>query len=85
VRAEGSSKIAPHELDALLELGVALQQIFDVVRRRHGHILQTKLEIRQMPKLAAERKIPRAAASRRPERHILHEPLDRAGEQAIKR
>jgi hypothetical protein len=37
------------------------------------------------PKLAAERKIPRAAASRRPERHILHEPLDRAGEQAIKR
>ena len=39
VRAEGSSKIAPHEFDALLELGVARLQVFDVVRRRHGGIL----------------------------------------------
>src|SRR5690348_13104547 len=39
VRAEGSSKIAPHELDALLELGVARLQVFNVVRRRHGVIL----------------------------------------------
>jgi hypothetical protein len=34
LRAEGTSKIAPHELDALLELGVALLQVFDVF----GHI-----------------------------------------------
>ena len=34
LRAEDSSKIAPHKLDALGELGVALLEIFDMLR--HG-------------------------------------------------
>ena len=41
---EESSKIAPHQLDAFLELGVALLQVFDVLGRRHGLILHTKSE-----------------------------------------
>jgi hypothetical protein len=43
LRAEEASKIAPHELDALLELVVAMMQVFDVFG--HAWILQTKGEI----------------------------------------
>jgi hypothetical protein len=45
LRAEPSSKIAPHELEALLELGVASLEILDVFS--HAQILHTKLEIRK--------------------------------------
>jgi len=34
--ALGTSKIAPHQLDAFRELGVALLQIFDVLVYRHA-------------------------------------------------
>jgi hypothetical protein len=40
---EEASKITPHELDALLELGVALLKVLDVLR--HIEILHTKSEI----------------------------------------
>jgi hypothetical protein len=43
LRAAEASKIAPHELDALLKLVVAMLQIFDVFG--HQWILQTKSEI----------------------------------------
>jgi hypothetical protein len=43
LRAEEASKIAPHQLDALLKLVVAMLQIFDVFG--HQWILQTKSEI----------------------------------------
>jgi len=38
-----ASKIAPHELDAFLELGVALLKVFDVLG--HAPILHRKSEI----------------------------------------
>ena len=41
-RAEEASKIAPHKLDAFLELGVALLQVFDVFS--HGYRVQRKME-----------------------------------------
>jgi len=43
LRAREASKIAPHELDALVKLVVAMLQIFDVFG--HEWILQTKSEI----------------------------------------
>jgi hypothetical protein len=43
LRAAEASKIATHELDALLELVVAMLQVFDVFS--HAWILQTKGEI----------------------------------------
>jgi hypothetical protein len=43
LRAEEASKIAPHEIDALLEFVVAMLQIFNVFG--HAWILQTKSEI----------------------------------------
>jgi len=41
--ADDASKIAPHELDALSELGVALLKVFDVFQ--HNLILHRKSEI----------------------------------------
>jgi hypothetical protein len=42
LRAESASKIAPHKLDAFLELGVALLQVFDVFS--HVGILTAKFK-----------------------------------------
>jgi hypothetical protein len=45
LRADSASKIAPHEPDAFLELGVALFEIFDVLG--HVQILHRKAKNRK--------------------------------------
>jgi hypothetical protein len=53
VRMEESSKIAPHQLDAFLELGVALLKVFDMLG--HIQILHINGEI-QKSKLRSRRR-----------------------------
>jgi hypothetical protein len=48
-RAESASKKAPHELDALFELGVALLQVFDVFSHFFFAFVVLESEISQNP------------------------------------
>jgi hypothetical protein len=45
-RAAGASKIAPHKLHALFELGVAVLDVFDVFG--HGYIVHRKMKNRKL-------------------------------------